>query len=374
MGKKVVIAGHICVDMTPAIPGEKVSSLHEIIAPGKLITAGDITISTGGAVANTGLAMKILGADATLMGKIGKDEFGEMVCRVLRQYGCEDSMIVSEAAGTSYSIILAIPGIDRIVFHNPGANDIFCPEDLDLDRIREASLFHFGYPPIMKSMYEADGAELVRMFRMISEMGVLTSLDMAMVQEQTEAGRADWTKIIKSVLPYTDFFVPRVEDLLLMLDREKYHTILERSGGRDITEVISLEEDVKPLAQRCIDMGAGCVLIKCGAPGLYYRTAGKEFAGMLSERTGHDCSDWAEQEGFEDSYVPGRIRSAIGAGDTTIGAFLTAMLDGYPLKRCLQLAAATGASCVETYDALSGLKSFAELEKRIDNGWEKNRR
>ena len=95
MGKKVVIAGHICVDMTPAIPGEKVSSLHEIIAPGKLITAGDITISTGGAVANTGLAMKILGADATLMGKIGKDEFGEMVCRVLRQYGCEDSMIVS---------------------------------------------------------------------------------------------------------------------------------------------------------------------------------------------------------------------------------------------------------------------------------------
>lgn len=374
MGKKVVIAGHICVDMTPSIPGEKVSSLHEIIAPGKLITAGDITISTGGAVANTGLAMKILGADATLMGKIGKDEFGEMVCRVLRQYGCEDSMIVSEEAGTSYSIILAIPGIDRIVFHNPGANDIFCLEDLDLDRIREAELFHFGYPPIMKSMYEAGGAELVRMFRMVSEMGVLTSLDMAMVQEQTEAGRADWPKIIQTVLPYTDFFVPSVEELLMMLDREKYHRILEKSGGRDITEVISLEEDVKPLAQRCIDMGAGCVLIKCGAPGLYYRTAGEEFAGMLSDRTGHDRSDWAGQEGFESSYVPGRIRSAIGAGDTTIGAFLTAMLDGYPLKRCLQLAVATGASCVETYDALSGLKSFGELEVRIDSGWEKNRR
>lgn len=373
MGKKVVIAGHICVDITPAIPGERVSSLHEVVAPGKLITAGDITICTGGAVANTGLAMKILGADATLMGKIGRDDFGDIVCRVLRAYGCEDSMIVSEQTGTSYSIILAIPGVDRIIFHNPGANDVFYMEDLDLDRVREAALFHFGYPPIMKSMYASGGAELVRLFRTVSEMGVLTSLDMAMVQEQTEAGSADWAGIIQAVLPYTDFFVPSVEELLLMLDRERYHDILERSGGRDITEVISLEEDVKPLAKRCIEMGAGCVLIKCGAPGLYYKTAGTGFAEMLSQRTGSERSDWAGQEGFEHSYVPGRVRSAIGAGDTTIGAFLTAMLDGYPLQRCLQLATATGASCVETYDALSGLKPFAELERRIDSGWEKNK-
>ena len=94
---------------------------------------------------------------------------------------------------------------------------------------------------------------------------------------------------------------------------------------------------------------------------------------MLSQRTGSERSDWARQEGFEHSYVPGRVRSAIGAGDTTIGAFLTAMLDGYPLQRCLQLATATGASCVETYDALSGLKPFDELERRIDSGWEKNK-
>ena len=196
---------------------------------------------------------------------------------------------------------------------------------------------------------------------------------MAMVQEQTEAGSADWAGIIQAVLPYTDFFVPSVEELLLMLDRERYHDILERSGGRDITEVISLEKDVKPLAKRCIEMGAGCVLIKCGAPGLYYKTAGTGFAEMLSQRTGSERSDWARQEGFEHSYVPGRVRSAIGAGDTTIGAFLTAMLDGYPLQRCLQLATATGASCVETYDALSGLKPFDELERRIDSGWEKNK-
>ncbi len=130
---------------------------------------------------------------------------------------------------------------------------------------------------------------------------------------------------------------------------------------------------MRPLAKRCIEMGAGCVIIKCGAPGLYYKTGGEEFARMLSERRGQDHSDWQEQEGFEASYVPDRILSGTGAGDTAIGAFLTAMLNGYPLSRCMQLAAAAGASCVEAYDALGGLKSLEQLEERIDKGWEKNR-
>ena len=55
-----------------------------------------------------------------------------------------------------------------------------------------------------------------------------------------------------------------------------------------------------------------------------------------------------------------------------IGAFLTALLKGRSLKRSVQLAAAAGASCVAAYDALSGLKSFEELEQRIEAGWKKN--
>ena len=60
-----------------------------------------------------------------------------------------------------------------------------------------------------------------------------------------------------------------------------------------------------------------------------------------------------------------------GAGDTSIAAFLTAMLDGYMPNRCMQLAVATGASCVGAYDALSGLKSFDELIAKIEAGWSK---
>ena len=67
MGKKVIVAGHICLDITPVFPDKKVSGVSEMLAPGKLIEMGNADVHTGGAVANTGLALKLLGADVSLM-------------------------------------------------------------------------------------------------------------------------------------------------------------------------------------------------------------------------------------------------------------------------------------------------------------------
>ena len=75
MSKKVVVAGHICLDITPGINAARVDSISDIIRPGSLLNVGKADIHTGGAVANTGLALKKLGADVTLAGKIGDDEF-----------------------------------------------------------------------------------------------------------------------------------------------------------------------------------------------------------------------------------------------------------------------------------------------------------
>ena len=65
MKKKVIVAGHICLDITPLFPSEKIEKVADIMLPGKLIEMGGVDVHTGGAVANTGLAMKILGADVT---------------------------------------------------------------------------------------------------------------------------------------------------------------------------------------------------------------------------------------------------------------------------------------------------------------------
>ena len=371
MNKKVIVAGHICLDITPVFAGRAAERVEQILSPGKLIQVGNADVHTGGAVANTGLAMKLLGNDVALMGQIGTDAFGSLVQNVLDEYGAGEGMICDEAASTSYSVVLAMPGIDRIFLHHSGANDTFVAEDMDFQRIGEAALFHFGYPTLMRLMYESDGARLVQLMQRVQAAGAATSLDLAAVDPKSDAGKADWNEILKRTLPYVDFFVPSIEELCFMIDRKQFEQLQIRAGGGDITDVLDIETDIKPLAEKCMAYGCKVLLLKCGAKGMYLQTAEGKKLEQISSRIGLDASVWAEQAIFERSYVPERILSGTGAGDTSIAAFLTAMLEGEHPQMCLHLAAATGASCVAAYDALSGLKPLNELRQKIEKGWEK---
>ena len=372
---KAIVAGHICIDITPQFPknsGINISA-SDILKPGKLLNMEGVTISTGGAVANTGLAMKKLGADVSLMGKIGDDDFGRLLQAVVKSKGYDvDGMIVSKEAHTSYSIVLAIPSVDRIFLHDPGANNTFCYEDLNFAEIEKADLFHFGYPPLMKKIYENDGEELIKIFQAVKAMGLATSLDLAAVDDSSDAGKQDWRKILEKVIPYVDFFVPSVEELCYMLDRPTYDAWIERAGKEDVTLTLSVKEDIKPLADTLMELGAKVVLIKCGAPGLYYRSADKATLAAIGEKVQGYLQIPADTEGFERSFQPERVLSGTGAGDTAIAAFLTAILEGRAFQEAVMLSAATGSSCVESYDSLGGLKSFEELMRKIENGWERS--
>lgn len=367
-GKKVIVAGHICLDITPVFPKETSGEIGTVVLPGKLVNMEGVDVHTGGSVANTGLGMKILGADVQLMGKIGKDEFGNIISEITKSYGITEKMIETEKTNTSYSIVMALPGQDRSFLHSTGANDTFSYDDLNMKKIKEASLFHFGYPPLMRRMYEQDGQELVKIFKKVSEIGLITSMDMAAIDPNSKAGLTDWKKVLEKVLPFVDIFVPSVEELLYMLEPEKLEQISKEAKGKDITYCIDWEKDVKTLGEQLIKMGAKIVLIKCGAPGLYYKTGVLETIREKSELT---LNGWENREGFECSFVPEQVLSATGAGDTTIAAFLTALIKDIPFDTAISYASATGALCVGTYDALSSIKSFEDIDKKIKNGWEK---
>lgn len=367
--RKAVAAGHICLDITPVFKNDNGTKIEKILLPGKIVDVDAADIHTGGSVANTGLAMQLLGTETKLMGKIGTDDFGTALLSCLKKYGGGEGMIIDESSTTSYSIVLAIPGIDRVFLHHAGANHTFSCKDLDFSVIQQADLFHFGYPPIMRCMYLDEGEELEKLFSKVHQMGLVTSLDLAAVDPHSEAAQQDWKKILEKVLPYVDFFVPSIEEICDMIDHERYQSWMERAEGKDIPSVLDLEGDIRPLAEQLMQMGARNLLIKCGAPGLYYRMGNQEIMQELEKKLNRPMMDWAGKEGFQHSFVPERVLSATGAGDTTIAAFLSAMLQDYAFDWCIRLAAATGASCVASYDALSGLKPLEELKKKIENGW-----
>lgn len=374
MGKKVIVAGHACLDITPLFPqNQQAAKLGNILSPGKLIQMEGVDIHAGGAVSNTGMAMKMLGADVCLMAKTGSDEFGKIISDIYAAQGADSGIIVQEGQNTSYSVVLALPGIDRIFLHDPGCNHTFSFEDLPKEKLLGTDLFHFGYPPLMKKMYEDTGSELVRMMKYMKAQGTATSLDLAFVDGESDAGRADWKEILSRVLPYVDFFVPSIEELCFMLDRDRYEAWKTKAGDEDISFSLDVQRDIRPLADKCMELGAKVLLLKCGAPGLYYRTTEVKRLEGLETALGISAEDWSDREGFEASYQPERVLSGTGAGDTTIAAFLTAMLEGYPFEMCIHLAAAEGASCVEAYDALGGIRPLKELASRIEKGWKKQK-
>lgn len=369
---KIIISGHICVDFTPPFDtDENYSKIDEVLLPGKLIHVGAANFYPGGVVVNSGLAMKFLGADVLLMGKIGQDAFGKMILDILKNYDAHEGIIIDSKSSTSYTVVLAVPGIDRIFFHNPGANDTFSSNDIDYSKCENAVLFHFGYPPLMKNMYINNGIELTKIFQRVKEKNCITSLDMAAIDENSEAGQANWYALLKNTLPYVDFFMPSIEEICFMLDREKYHELQQRASGGDVTRILSIKNDVAPMADELLKMGCKIAIIKCGAAGFYYRTADKNSFKELEKISNIDFSSFASQEGFEKSFVPDAIISGTGAGDTTIAAFLTAIVKGCEFKKCLAYASGTGACCMSSVNALDALKSFDELEAKINNGWKK---
>jgi len=364
-----VVAGHLCLDIAPAFGEVSGATVGEIFRPGKLLEVGSAQFSTGGPVSNTGLALRRLGITVSLMGKCGDDPFGQIVLELLREEapGAEAGTRVLKGENTSYTIALVPPGIDRIFLHCPGSNDTFGPEDVNLNIVSRARLFHFGYPPLMKRMYSAGGEELRAIMESASQAGAITSLDMALPDPDSEAGRADWRSILRKTLPYVAIFLPSVEEILFMLRRERFDELTGGEGG--VMEGLTAD-DLEWLGKECVDMGAGIVVIKCGHLGAYLHTA-RELGGALEKFLGHPGA-WSQKRLFEPTCRVEKIASAIGSGDSAIAGFLAAFLRGEPPERCMQFLAVVGAQNLSAVGSVAGVKSWDETVAQLHEGPEKN--
>ena len=220
---------------------------------------------------------------------------------------------------------------------------------------------------LMKKMYEDGGSGLVKLLVRVKDHDIATSLDLTAVDADSPAGKEDWSVILSNVLPFTDFFEPSYEELCFMLDRPLYEK--RAASGGDMTEQDGITSDADRLAERCLEMGCGAVLIKCGLSGMVYRTGGSARLSETGSRLALDIGKWADKAGVQPCFRAENVLSATGAGDVSIAAWLTALMRGEAPDVCTRLAAAEGAASVSAYDALSGILPLDELNKRIAAGW-----
>jgi sugar/nucleoside kinase (ribokinase family) len=368
-----VVAGHLCLDVLPAIGSSAEGQSEALFQPGQLAIVGPVEHSTGGAVSNTGLALTKLGVDTWLMGKVGDDLFGHAVLDHVRGYGTGllEAMIVDPAVRTSYTIVINRPGVDRSFLHYPGANDTFAADEIHYDLLREARLFHFGYPPLMRRMFEDGGRELTLAYRRAKETGITTSLDMALPDPSSPAGKVDWGAILRSTLPFVDIFLPSIEEILYMVRTDTYRELRDKVGGPDILSLIR-PQLLSDLSQELIALGAKFVVLKLGDRGLYLRTAGHKKLTTMGRARPSDLATWANRELWAPCFKAD-IVGTTGAGDATIAGFLSALLRDLPPEAALTVAVAVGACNVEAIDALGGIRSWDETRQRVREGWPRHK-
>jgi len=365
----VVAAGHICLDITPAFLNQGTESFDQLFHPGKLINVGKPSIHTGGSVPNTGIAIQILGIPTLLRGKIGKDLFGEVILSILRNYGMEQGILVDEIAGTSYSVVIAPQGIDRIFLHDPGANNTFSSDDIDYEAVAHARLFHFGYPPLMRSLYQDNGRELVKIFRRVKALGVTTSLDCTLPDPSSESGKLDWKSILREVLPYVDIFCPSLEEALYMALPEDYRYFREKNQKADFIDLYD-PAHLPQVGKVLTGMGCAMTFVKCGLLGCYLKTGGADKIIHIGKARPENAEEWSSKEILVPAFHIEKVASTTGCGDSAVAAFLVSFLKGFSPEDAVRNACGAGALTASVYDSLSGLKSIEEIAGKIAKGWE----
>jgi sugar/nucleoside kinase (ribokinase family) len=299
---------------------------------GELTLCQGIKPFIGGCAANTGIGLQKLGVETGVMGKVGRDGFGEFVKATL----VENNMNVAglredTSAPTSATMVMVAADGERSFIHCIGANAAFTEDDVDWDLIASSKLLHIAGHFLMPGF---DGEPCAKVLRRAKELGVTTALDTAW------DGSGRWLQTLRPTLPYIDYFVPSYSEA---------RRCVENLPGRDTPENI---------ARFFQDQGVGVVGLKMGEAGSYIRAGAKD-----------DYAEW--------KIPPFRVRAidATGAGDAYAAGFLAGVMHGFDLELTGKLANATGACVVTEVGTIAGYRSLDEtlefIKEQEKSGWHK---
>jgi sugar/nucleoside kinase (ribokinase family) len=322
-GHSVLVAGHLCIDITPELTG--VPGL----VPGQLYEIGSAQLTLGGCVANTGLALAAAGVPTRVCGRVGNDPLGQIVRRLLAELGVDLKDVTTTAgAATSYTIVLQPPDHDRTFWHHPGANASFTGREVNLDGV---DILHLGYPPLLPALLDDDAASLHNLLKEARSRQITTSLDLAVVDPGSRAAEVDWRRVFARIMPYVDIATPSLDDLTSAL-------AIARTTDDDLVE---------ECAHRLVDAGCAIAVVSAGARGAYAVSAGADRLAVAGPALSSVRSTWSSTAEWVPAAAPRLIASTTGAGDAATAGLLYGLAQGTGIRRATRLAARFAAANIE---------------------------
>jgi sugar/nucleoside kinase (ribokinase family) len=299
----VIVIGELNVDIIL----NKIDGLPVI---GKEIMAESMSVTLGSSSAIFASNLSALGTKVAFIGKIGKDNFAEVVLGSLEARNVDTSHILkSDSLSTGATIVLNYDQ-DRANITYPGAMDDLKLQDIDFEYLEQARHMHFSncfmQPGIKK--------DLVTLFRKAKELGLTTSFDTQWDPEEK------WDLPLESLLPYIDIFLPNKKEFELL------------------TQSKSVEEGI-----RKISSFAHNIIIKNGSDGAL----------------GWDGKELISQPAFKNDNVV----DCIGAGDSFNAGFIADFIKKASFRKCLETGALTGAINTTMPGGTSAFENRAMVSK-----------
>jgi len=309
MPPHIVVVGSLNMDLvirTPRFPG-----------PGETIIGSAFHTIPGGKGANQAVAAAKLGAQVTMVGRVGDDAFGTQQIANLSQLGIDVSRIQRdpEAATGVALIVLDEQGQNSIILA-PGANMRLTLADLEAaeDALASAAILVLQLETPQKVVEQA--------IRVARAHGVVVLLNPAPAR-----------RLPPTLLSQVDVLIPNESETALLT-------------GTEVNDI----ESARRAAAKLRAPGVGTVILTLGGRG----------ALLL--------------EGQKATHVPGYrvdVVDTTAAGDAFVGGFAVGLAEGQELAEAVRLANAAGALAVTKLGAQPSLPTRSEVEAFLRNRQER---
>lgn len=298
---KIVVVGSVNTDM--------VVKSERIPGPGETVTGGTFFMPAGGKGANQAVAAARLGAQVTLVAKVGDDMFGRQAIENFQQEGIlTDHIALDSDNATGVALILVDEAGENCISVAPGANFAITPADVDAaaDAIRSAD--------VVLLQLEVPMAVVAHTAALAAEAGVPVILDPA------------------PAAPLPDGLLPNVSVLT------PNESEAERLTGIAVTD----EATARQAAAALMSAGARQVIVTLGTKGAL--VVGPEIDTLVASHEVQAADSTAAGDAFN-----GGLAAALGSGDV--------------LEDAVRQAAMVGALSVTKMGAQPSLPTAEELQQ-----------
>ena len=274
--------------------------------PGETVTGAELALFPGGKGANQAIAAARLGAEVTMLGRVGEDPFGEELIENLRDNGVDTTRIEAVAdTPTGSAFITVTPDGENEIVVSPGANRRFGSNEVGVasEDLRKARLL------LAQLEVEVDAVETAA--RTVTGNGGRFLLNLAPPREVSGE-------------------LLRLSDPLVVNEHEATFLLGEKTRNP--------EESVGKL----LDLGLPSAIVTLGAAGAILAT------GESSRR-------------FPAPEV--EVLDTTGAGDAFVGALAAKLAEGALLEVAVPYAVLAGAIAVTRVGAQGSLPTPEDVEK-----------